>query len=104
VDALYWHDQGRVSRVGFLASGGQNLLGLVTGDTGGMLYYQGLSNPVSFTPFLNDLSRRLENQYELGFIVPGRKKSEIESLKVKLRMPDVKLDAPNLVLVPASSK
>jgi hypothetical protein len=101
VDALYWHDTGRASRVGFLANGGQNLLGLITGDTGGVLYYQGLSNPVSFTPFLNDLSKRLENQYELGFVVPGKKKPEVETLKVKLNMPGVKLDAPNQVLVPA---
>jgi hypothetical protein len=104
VDALYWHDMGGASRVGFLANGGQNLLGLITGDTGGMLYYQGLSNPVSFTPFLNDLSKRLENQYELGFVVPGKKKPEVETLKVKLEMPGVKLNAPNLVLVPPTGR
>ena len=81
VDALYWHDMGVASRIGFLATGGQSLLGLITTNTGGVLYYQGLSNPVSFTPFLNDLSKRLENQYELGFIVPGKNKPEIQSLK-----------------------
>lgn len=101
IDALYWHDSGIASRVGFLANGGQNLLSEVTGSTGGTLYYEGLSNPVSFTPFLNDLSRRLENQYELGFIVPTRKKADIATLKVKLEMPGVKLDSPDLVLVPA---
>jgi hypothetical protein len=100
VDALYWHDTGLASRSGFLASGGQNLLTLVTNNTGGMFYYQGLGNPVSFTPFLNDLSRRLENQYELGFIVPGKKKPDVESLKVKLEMPGVKLNSADLVLVP----
>jgi hypothetical protein len=103
VDALYWHDSGIASRVGFIANGGQNLLTLVTGNTGGVLYYQGLSNPVSFTPFLNDLSRRLENQYELGFLVSGKKKPEIDTLKVKLQMPGVKLDSAQLVLVPTGS-
>jgi hypothetical protein len=101
VDALYWHDMGLASRVGFLASGGQNLLMETTAKTGGMLYYQGLGNPVSFAPFLSDLSRRLENQYELGFIVPAKKKTEVETLKVKLEMPGVKVNSPNLVMVPA---
>lgn len=104
VDALYWHDSGIASRVGFLANGGQNLLSEITANTGGELYYQGLSNPVSFTPYLNELSTRLENQYELGFLVPGKKKQEIDSLKVKLVMPRVRLNAANLVLVPTAEQ
>jgi hypothetical protein len=104
IDALYWHDMGIASRRGFLAAGGQNLLSLVTGNTGGVLYYQGLGNPVSFTPFLNDLSRRLDNQYELGFVVPGKKKPEVASLKVKLQMPDVRLSAANLIFVPPTGR
>jgi hypothetical protein len=101
VDAMYWHDAGLASRRGFLAFGGQNLLTLVTGATGGNFYYEGLGNPVSFDPFFADLSRRLQNQYELGFVVPAKKKAEIANLKVKLATPDVKLTAPNQVWVPA---
>lgn len=101
VDALYWHDMGIASRIGFLASGGQNLLTLVTEATGGRLYYQGLGNPVSFAPFFKDLSRRLENQYELSFMAPAKNKPEIDTLRVKLVMPGVKMDAPNQVLIPA---
>lgn len=100
VDALYWHDSGIASRIGFLANGGQNLLAELTNSTGGSLYYEGLANPVSFTPFLNEISRKLENQYELGFIVPTKKKADVETLKVKLEMPGVKLASPDLVLVP----
>ncbi|MGC2161184.1 MAG: hypothetical protein WA634_04685 [Silvibacterium sp.] len=99
VDALYWHDMGFASRVGFLASGGQNLLTLITSNTGGMLYYQGLSNPVSFAPFFRDLSKRLDNQYELSFMAPAGKKPQVASLNVKLKAPGVKLSAPNLVFV-----
>jgi len=101
VDALYWHDQGRASRIGFLADGGQNLLMLVTNNTGGRFYYQGLGNPVSFDPYLSDLSRRLQNQYELGFDVPAKKKANVETLKVKLELPGAKLDSADLVAVPA---
>lgn len=100
VDSIYWHDAGAASRVGFLASGGQNLMSLVTGDTGGTLYYQGLSNPVSFDPYFSDLNKRLANQYELDFVVSNKKKPEVASLKIKLEMPGVKLYAPNRLFVP----
>lgn len=101
VDALYWHNEGLASRVGWLASGGQNLLALLTEDTGGRLYYQGLHNPVSFAPFFREISHRLENQYELSFTAPARDKTSVESLGVKLQVPGVKVTAPHLVAVPA---
>ncbi|MGH9353011.1 MAG: hypothetical protein ACRD2G_12765, partial [Terriglobia bacterium] len=101
VDAIYWHDEGRASHVGFLASGGQNLLGLLAENTGGRLYYQGLGNPVSFTPYFDQISKQLNNQYELGFNAPAKNKPQIETIKVKLQVPGVKLSAPELVLVPA---
>jgi hypothetical protein len=100
VDALYWHSMGRASRVGWLASGGQSLLAMVTENTGGNLYYQGLGNPVSFDPFLREISKRLENQYEIGFTAPAKQKTQVESLNVKLEVPAVKLTAPHLVAVP----
>ena len=101
INALYWHNEGFASRVGWLASGGQNLLMLVTENTGGRLYYQGLGNPVAFSPYLAEISRRLENQYELGFTVPAHRKPQIDSLKIKLNVPGVKLTAPQLVAIPA---
>lgn len=104
VDALYWHDLGVASRVGFLANGGQNLLMELTESTGGTFYYQGLGNPVSFTPYLDELSTRLNNQYELGFVVPGKNKPDLETLKVKLDMSGTKLSSPNLVLVPPQAQ
>ncbi|MGH9587746.1 MAG: hypothetical protein ACRD3F_12390 [Acidobacteriaceae bacterium] len=100
VDALYWHNRGRASRVGWLASGGQNLLTQLTEDTGGRLYYQGLGNPVSFVPYFREISRNLDNQYELSFTAPARNKTSVESLNVKLQVPNVKLIAPHLVAVP----
>lgn len=100
IDALYWHNVGIASRIGWIASGGQNLLTQLTEDTGGRLYYQGLSNPVSFAPFFREISHRLDNQYEIGFIAPTRNKTSVESLSVKLQIPDVKLTAPHLVAIP----
>ncbi len=102
VDAIYWHDMGIVSHIGFFASGGQSLLGMLTEQTGGQFYYQGFGNPVEFAPYLSELHTRLDNQYELDFMAPAVKKAEIETLKVKLVMPGVKTEAPQLVYLPTS--
>jgi hypothetical protein len=99
VDSIYWHDQGRYDRGLYQNNSGQSLLNQVSQVTGGKAYWQGLGNPVSLAPFFDDLSRRLQNQYELGFEVKAKSKPEIAVLKVKLTMPDTKLDAPQKVAV-----
>jgi hypothetical protein len=104
VDSIYWHDAGRFDRGEFRANNGQSLLAIVTDNTGGMNYTQGFGNPVSLIPFFTDISKRLGNQYELGYIVKPKAKAEIQQLKVKLEMPNVKLNAPQRVLVPGTAQ
>ncbi len=99
VDSIYWHDDGRYDRGLYQSNSGQSLLGLVSLATGGKSYWQGTGNPVSFSPYLEDLGRRLQNQYELGFVAPAKSKPEIANLKVKLVMPNTKIDAPQKVVI-----
>jgi hypothetical protein len=99
VYSIYFRDTGRFDNSGYETNAGQNLLTQVTQATGGKLYWQGLSNPVSFQPFLEDLGTRLENQYELGFTVPNRGKSELVELKVKADVSHVNVDAAQRVPV-----
>jgi len=99
VDSIYWHDQGRYDNGAYQNNSGQSLLGQVSQVTGGKAYWQGLGNPVSLAPYFDDLGRRLQNQYELGFEVPAKSKPEITTLKVKLTMPETKIDAPQKVVV-----
>jgi hypothetical protein len=99
VNSIFWHDTGFASRTFGGTNAGQNLMSIVTEATGGMDYFQGFSNPVSFSPFFEDLNRRLQNQYELSFLAPAKAKPEIASLKVKLQMPNTKLTAPQRVVV-----
>jgi hypothetical protein len=99
VNSIFWHDTGFASRTFGGTNAGQNLMAIVTEATGGMDYFQGFSNPVSFIPFFEDLNRRLLNQYELSFLAPAKAKPEIATLKVKLQMPNAKLTAPQRVVV-----
>ncbi|MGB9028482.1 MAG: hypothetical protein WCC27_00065 [Acidobacteriaceae bacterium] len=94
VYSIYWRNVGRVDRSGYENAAGQNLLLEVTDATGGNSYWIGTGNPVTLQPYFDDFSRRLNNQYELGFSAPLRGKAEVESLKVKVTAPDVKVTAP----------
>jgi hypothetical protein len=99
VYAIAWKSQGFAGQSLYQASAGQNLLLEVAQATGGKNYWEGLSNPVSLQPFLEDLTRRLKNQYELGFVARLVGKPEVESLKLKTNAPETIIDSPREVFV-----
>jgi len=103
VYSIYYRNQGRLSGSNYETNAGQNYLTTVADETGGNLYYEGLGNPVSFSPFFDDLNRRLGNQYELDVPVTEKKKESMAALKVKSDVSGLKLRAPAHVAVPAET-
>jgi hypothetical protein len=103
VYSIYWKNMGRANNTWYATNAGQNLLQMVTQATGGNSYWQGTGNPVSLQPFLQDLRRRLNHQYELSFSAPSSGKPEVESLRVDLKVPSAKVDAPQRVLVTSAA-
>jgi hypothetical protein len=99
VYSIYWQDSGRAQRGFYATNSGQNLLSLITQATGGTDYWQGTGNPVSFLPFFDDLNRRLQNQYELGFTAQPPRKPEVQNLKLKISAPGIKVSAPQQVFI-----
>jgi hypothetical protein len=99
VYSIYWADRGRADSTAYQNNAGQNLMIEVTEATGGKNFWQGLGNPVSFEPYFDELTRRLRNQYELGFVTPLKGKAEVETMKLKLSAPGDDVSAPNQVLV-----
>jgi len=99
VYSMYWQNQGRFDRTGYATNAGQNLLQQVTQATGGISYWQGYGNPVSFQPYFKDLDRRLANQYEIGFTAPLKNKPVVASMKLKANGISGKIDAPQQVLL-----
>lgn len=99
VYSIYWLSNGRADRSWYENNAGQNLLLQVDEATGGTSYWIGMGNPVSLQPYFDDLSRRLNNQYELSFTTGLKGKAEVESLKVKSSESGVKIDAPQSVWV-----
>jgi hypothetical protein len=91
VYSIYSPGTGRVGR-GFLRTNlAQTGLDVLSQKTGGETYYLGLGAPVDITPYLQDVSRNLKNQYGLTFIAKSAKKPTLEPVKVKTEMPNTGL-------------
>src|ERR1700677_1867467 len=99
VYAIYWANRGRADSTEVANNAGQNLMVELTEATGGKSFWQGMGNPVSFEPYFDELTRRLRNQYELGFVSPLKGKPEVETMKLKLSAPGDEVSAPQQVLV-----
>lgn len=92
VYSIYYRGAGRFDRSGLVTDGGQNYLTQVSGDTGGKVYLEGFGNPVSFAPFLSDIQRKLQNQYELTFVSTA--KPGLQAIRVKTNQPNTRLQFP----------
>ena len=99
VYTLYWHGRGDPGSSSYVGNGGQNLLVEVSSATGGFSYWEGFGNPVSFYPFLDDLNKRLRNQYEMTFMTGYSGKDAMASLRFHLDKNDAKATAPQQVYV-----
>lgn len=82
---------------------GQLYLARVAEETGGESYYIGMTGaPVSFVPYLDDLTHRLGHQYFLSFMAKPQKRTELQKVKLSTEVPNAELVAAGKVLVPAS--
>ncbi len=99
VYSIYWHDMGRFDNTQYFSDSGQSLLAEVTQATGGDSYWMGTGEPVSFQPFFEDLSWRLQNQYRLNFFTELKDKPEIKSMNLKVGGAAIKVYAPQQVYV-----
>jgi len=99
VYSIYWRDAGRADATAYANNTGQNLLQEVTQATGGKSFWEGIGNPVSFEPYLTELGKRLENQYELSFTIPFNGKSQVETMKLNFKAPGMDVSSPQQVFV-----
>ena len=102
VYTIYASGFGRRAQDFFLVSNGQGCLSRLTDETGGNAYFQGFQTPISFQPFLQDVSRLFGEQYLLTFKAQLGKKGELQRLKLKTEQKGVELSAPERVYIPAA--
>ncbi|MGH9683126.1 MAG: hypothetical protein ACRD4S_05895 [Candidatus Acidiferrales bacterium] len=102
VHTLYAQGTGRVFRNTFRVSWGQSNLGKMADETGGEAFFQGLSTPISFSPFLKQLDMVLKNQYLLTYETKRstKKKGELRQFRVRTELRNVDISAADRAFVP----
>ena len=96
VFSIYFQDQGFNDRTDLNTQGGQSRLQQVSQGTGGVAFYQGSFNPVSFTPFFDEFRSALANQYVVTVQAPGK---GLQRLKVNTELHHVKVTSPDIVMI-----
>lgn len=92
VSAIYTPGTGHFAHNYWQSYWGQTYLSEVADKTGGEAYYIGFTGaPVSFDPYLDDTTRRLQNQYLLTFIAKPPKKAAWQQIRLTTEVPNVDL-------------
>jgi hypothetical protein len=81
VHSIYYAGAGHIGHSYWRVNWGQNYLSELGDETGGEAYWQGFNSPVSFDPYLKDLTERLQNQY-LMTLVSDDTKGGLEPVRV----------------------
>ena len=97
--SLYYPEAGHLGRRWFRAFRGQNDLSRLAESTGAESYYLGTNEPVTFKPYLDELSTHFRNQYLLTFRGSGGSKGRFQRIHVGTETPGLQfLHAPQAFL------
>lgn len=80
--SIYFASAGHLGHSFYRITWGQNYLSQLDEDLGGEFYWQGLTNPVSFQPFLSEFSGWLTHQYLLTVQMDTAGKAGLEPVTV----------------------
>lgn len=102
VFSIYSSSAGHLGHNFWRNTWGQNFLSRLSDETGGESFYIGIGNPVSFKPYLDDLSARLNGrQYQLTFNAQPENKAALRPIKVRTEVSNADVAYPDRVWVPA---
>lgn len=98
VYSIYLRDAGIYDWSGRSILFAQSRLEQVSDETGGYAYSQELTNPVSISPFLDNLQNRLDHQYRVT--IEALNVKGVQPVKVRSEAPGLKIEGPTRVYVP----
>jgi len=99
VYAIYTPGEGHGGHSAFRMNWGQNHLAQLAEETGGESYMLGLGAPVSFAPYLRDLSEHLAHQYSVSFLIKPPAKRGLVAVRFATEVPGAEIIAAPKVLV-----
>ena len=104
VSAIYTPGVGHDGHSYWQTYWGQIYLSQLADETGGEAYYIGFTGPpVSFTPFLDDVAKRLAHQYLLTFLAKPQKRAGWQRIRLMTEVRNTDLVAPRKVWVAAET-
>jgi hypothetical protein len=101
VHTIYANAVGRYGRFAFRVNLGQSNLTQLAESTGGEAFFQGFQTPISYAPFLKELTTVLDNQYLLTFLDKPDPKGSLRRIRVNTEVPGAEISVPEEILVPA---
>jgi len=102
LNAIYFGGAGHLGHSYWQITWGQNNLSRLAEETGGEFYWQGATNPVSFAPYLDEMTRRMQGQYMLTFLAMPETKGGFQSIRLRTEVPQASLVGQHRVYVPKS--
>jgi hypothetical protein len=97
VYSIYLRGAGTYGRGDWVTNLAQSRLIQVSEETGGNAYFETFSDPVTITPFLNDLQERFDNQYQITFRAQPQK--GVQPVKLRSESPDLKVQGPTRIYI-----
>jgi len=91
VFAIYTPRAGHSSHSFWQMNWGQNHLAQLAEETGGESYMLGYQAPVSFTPYLDDVSEHLKHQYTLTFLIDRPAKPGLVPIRLTTEVPGAEI-------------
>lgn len=82
---------------------GQNFLSQLADETGGDSYMIGFGSPVSFQPFLREITEHFRHQYRLSFEAKPEKKAGLQAVRIQSAEKNASIAAPDKVFVRAGT-
>ncbi len=102
VYTIYTPGVGHYGHAFWAMNWGQNYLAEISQATGAESYFLGFGAPVSFAPWLKEISERLQNQYLATLAIKAPKKGEFERVKITTEVPNTEIITQERVFVPAA--
>jgi hypothetical protein len=100
VYAIYTPGVGHYARSYWSTYWGQLYMARVAEETGGESYYIGMFGaPVSYVPYLDDITHQLGHQYLLSFLPKPQKKTGLQPVRLMTEVPNADLVSAHRVLV-----
>jgi len=97
VYSIYLRGAGLDGRSGWGTTVALSRLIKVSQETGGYAYFQGFTDPVTISPFLNDFQDRLENQYKVTLEATIEK--GVQPVRLRTELPSLRIECPTRIYV-----